>query len=270
MALLHSARLLVLAFACTCAAVAQAPAKPAAMTNDDVIALSAAGLDEGIVIAKINSAPSTNFDTSVTGLKALKAAGVPLDVVKTMISPAAAHAAAIADALPDPDDFNQVQPVGIYAYARKNGDSGHLIKLGYVAPLKLDRKVSFPDYKLVANFDHPQATVELNDTNPTFYIYPKADEPSTQRDLESFLLVKLNVNKKDRDFSLGQIRKGQVDKQIIQETKLVQLKPRIYKVTLSKPLEPGEYVFYQRGTWQPGAGPVDGGTYFEFGAGNEK
>jgi hypothetical protein len=47
-----------------------------AMGNADVIALAAAGLPDDIVIAKIHAASLTNFDTSLDGLKSLKAANV--------------------------------------------------------------------------------------------------------------------------------------------------------------------------------------------------
>ena len=52
------------------------------MSNSDVIALSSAGLGDDVVIAKIHAAASTNFDTSVQGLSALKAAGVSSAVIR--------------------------------------------------------------------------------------------------------------------------------------------------------------------------------------------
>jgi len=65
-------------------------AKPHEMGNADIIALTAAGLSDDIVIAKIHAAPLTNFDTSVNGLERLKAAKVSNAVIRVMIDPQAA------------------------------------------------------------------------------------------------------------------------------------------------------------------------------------
>lgn len=63
-----------------------------AMGNADVIALAAAGLPDDIVIAKIQAASLTNFDTSLDGLKSLRAAHVSDAVIRVMIDPHAAAA----------------------------------------------------------------------------------------------------------------------------------------------------------------------------------
>jgi hypothetical protein len=71
--------------------LAQAPQAPpsngqvaAALTNADVIAMVQAGLDEGIILSKIqHSSPAFNTETS--GLVELKTANVPPAVVKAMI-----------------------------------------------------------------------------------------------------------------------------------------------------------------------------------------
>ena len=263
MSLSRFVRLFVLALVLTPLAFAQTATAP--MTNDDVIALAGAGLGDEIVIAKINAAPKTNFDTSVAGLKALKAAGVSIEVVKAMIAPARTTVAAATEALPDPDDFNQVQPSGIYAVVSNGGGAAHLTRITYATPEKIEPYTAFPYVKIRARFAGLKAPVEFSDVQPTFYIYPKSDDAATLKDLEGFKIVKMNVNKKDRDVSLGEARKGELDEKIVQPSKVVQVKNGIYKVTLEKPLEPGEYAFYSRGTWHPNVGPAGGGDFFEFG-----
>jgi hypothetical protein len=59
------------------------------LTNDDIIGLASAGLSDDVIIAKIQKAPSTSFDTSVAGLKSLKAGGVSSAVIKVMLDPTA-------------------------------------------------------------------------------------------------------------------------------------------------------------------------------------
>jgi hypothetical protein len=57
------------------------------MTNADVIALASLGLSDDIVVSKIYAAKDTDFDTSVTGLTALKSAHVSDDVIRVMLNP---------------------------------------------------------------------------------------------------------------------------------------------------------------------------------------
>lgn len=61
---------------------------PDAMTNADVIEMVRLGLSDDIIIAKIRTEKVTGFDSSVAGLKALKAAQVSNAVIRVMINPA--------------------------------------------------------------------------------------------------------------------------------------------------------------------------------------
>jgi len=67
------------------------------MTNKDVIQLVGLGLGDDIVIEKIQTAGATDFDTSVDGLKALKAAKVSDAVIRVMLNP---HSVANASSAP--------------------------------------------------------------------------------------------------------------------------------------------------------------------------
>jgi hypothetical protein len=85
-----------------------------AITNQDVIDMVGLGLGDDVVIAKIQSAEATEFDTSIDGLKALKAAKVSDAVIKVVVNPKAAAAApaAAAPASEWPEE------VGVYAYVQ--------------------------------------------------------------------------------------------------------------------------------------------------------
>lgn len=61
--------------------------KQTPLSNEDVVQLVSLGLSDDVIIEKIRSAPATNFDTSVPGLKTLKAAKVSDAVLKVMINP---------------------------------------------------------------------------------------------------------------------------------------------------------------------------------------
>lgn len=64
---------------------------PKPLTNQDVIDLVALGVGDDVVIEKIRSAPTTNFDTSLDGIKSLKAAKVSDAILKFMINPKASN-----------------------------------------------------------------------------------------------------------------------------------------------------------------------------------
>jgi hypothetical protein len=57
------------------------------MTNGDVIEMVRLGFSDDIIIAKIRAVKVTKFDTSIAGLKALKAAQVSNAVIRVMINP---------------------------------------------------------------------------------------------------------------------------------------------------------------------------------------
>ena len=69
------------------------------MSNQDVIDMVSLGLSDDVVIDKIHSGGDTDFDTSVDGLKALKAAKVSDAVIRAMINPHPAPAVSTAPAV---------------------------------------------------------------------------------------------------------------------------------------------------------------------------
>jgi hypothetical protein len=99
-------------FAALLAALLAVTARAAPMTNADVIKMTAAGLDESIIVNSIEHAAEANFDVSPDGLIALSGAKVPKAVVAAIIkrdsagAPAAAAPAAAAAA----DDPNALKP----------------------------------------------------------------------------------------------------------------------------------------------------------------
>ncbi|MEI6608200.1 MAG: hypothetical protein WCO53_00470 [Deltaproteobacteria bacterium] len=56
-----------------------------ALRNEDIISLAKVGLDDNLIITKIKTAKSVDFDISTTGLVALKAAKISNAVIDTMM-----------------------------------------------------------------------------------------------------------------------------------------------------------------------------------------
>jgi hypothetical protein len=72
------------------------------MTNQDVIDMVALGLSDDVIIQKIRTAESLQFDTSVQGLRVLKSRKVSDAVILVMMNPHAGIAAIPAIVAPSP------------------------------------------------------------------------------------------------------------------------------------------------------------------------
>jgi hypothetical protein len=229
------------------------------MTNADVIALARAGIADDIIVARIQAAPATEFDTGTAGLQALQAAHISGAVIKVMIAP---HGAA------DPrlsgystnassNDPELPHPPGIYLYA---SDTHTLTEL---------QRAKAPDFKhtggLARGLSHgigaskskvviagAHAPVVSAETNPVFYVYVPADVGSFGGSYlapKDFTLVRFAEKNGARELvegssSILSARSGIEDK-AKQGFTPEQVKPGIYKLTLAQQLTAGEYAFAQ-------------------------
>lgn len=92
------------------------------MTNSDIVALCHAGISDDLVIAKIRAAPTTEFDASIEGLKALQANQISQAMIKAMISPrgdipSIPESSHVAPKYSHSDDPTEIHAPGLYLYA---------------------------------------------------------------------------------------------------------------------------------------------------------
>ncbi len=169
-------------------------------TNLDVIEMAKLGLSDDVIIAKIRQAyeagtDAVSFDTSVDGLKSLKAANVPDSVIKVMINPAPPPAPVMAGASPISVDPNLPPPeVGVYWR-----DQGKFVRVQgqAVTNTKTGGKAGSLFSNGLRN-QHWDATIEghtsknvVRDRQPIFYLYvPDGDDSS------DYVLIKLNKQKR--------------------------------------------------------------------------
>ncbi len=262
-------------------------AKPHEMGNADIIALTAAGLSDDIVIAKIHASPLTNFDTSVNGLESLKASKVSNAVIRVMIDPHAATpapapaptpapppapAASSAASANNPDDPLIPHSPGIYILAAGLDKHFHLTKLDHIVPKQtktsgmLAHAFTYGAVKAhsKAIIDGPKATVQTPETNPIFYAYIPEDKTTfggSSITIKDFALVQFEVKGGQRQVSTSTIGFAGASAGVDETSRLgftsEMVKPGIYKLTLLKPLPAGEYAFQQSGS--------QSGAYFDFG-----
>jgi len=115
---MRSLRIVGIALLCVVAAsFCQGQQLAKKMSNQDIIEMVSLGLSDDVVIDKIHGAAATDFDTSIAGLKALKAAKVSDTVIRAMINPHPAAAPA-AVAAPPASDSGLPEEVGVYVFLK--------------------------------------------------------------------------------------------------------------------------------------------------------
>ena len=225
------------------------------ITNADVIALASAGLDDAVILAKIQAASGSRFDISIEGLKALKAGGVSGPVIKTIVSTASA---AEAEAAANSEDPNVMHQPGVYALISGRDGQVHLLQLEHThaAGENMSGNTLAMSYfhtkkHTRESLNNPTSPVKIDDRNPTFYIYIPPDTQSfggSDLSARDFELLKLRVKSKTREVetastSLTGMGSSGIEDKARQPTTAQKVKPGIYMVKVTTPLKPGEYAF---------------------------
>jgi hypothetical protein len=227
---------------------------PRRVTNQDVISMVQLGLSDDVIIAKIRAASATGgdnvvFDTTLDGLKALKAAKVSDAVIKVMINPAPSPPLAIlASSSTVTADPNLPPPeIGIYWRDRSRFV---LIEGRAVSQTKVGGKAGslFSDGLRNEHWDAyiegPTSKNVIKERQPEFYFYvPDGDDSS------DYALILLNKKGDRREFQIGSFGgitggKTGVKRDKEHEFKAEHVAIRTYRVTLISSLKPGEYAFF--------------------------
>jgi hypothetical protein len=238
------------------------------ITNKDVIEMVSLGLSDDVIIAKIRSASAGDnlkFDTSVTGLRELKAANVPDSVIKVMINPIPPQAPVVMAPTAVSNDPNLPPPeVGVYW---KNGNAFVLIEGQAISQAKVGGKAgSMFTYGMRnehwdAYLNGPESKNVINDRQPVFYLY--VPDGSSASD---FALISLEKKGNRREFQIGSFGGITGGKSGVKRDKEVAFTAehagvRTYKVKVDAAMKPGEYAFFM-GTGQQAtmAGGSTGGA----------
>jgi hypothetical protein len=258
----HTVRFIALALCAgmACSAFAQdSGAIKKRFTNEDVIGMAKLGLTDDVIIAKIRAMSAAgdamSFDTSVDGLKKLKAEGVPDSVIKAMINPTAAGPTVIAatSATPMTVDPNLPPPeVGVYWKDRANfvllqGQALTNTKAGGKAGSFFTNGMRNQHWD--ATLAGPTSKNVVRERRPLFYLYvPDGSDGA------DYVLIKLNKKSDHREFQVGSFGGITGGKSGVKKDKELGFKAehvgiRMYKVTLDEDLKPGEYAFFM-GTGQ--------------------
>ncbi|MBP6234171.1 MAG: hypothetical protein KA428_13005, partial [Chitinophagaceae bacterium] len=251
------------------------------VTNQTIIQLHKAGLGKDVLKSKIQSS-TCNFDLSTEGLIALKKAGIPDEVINTMLNKSNATSTNIStqnNTVASTDTAKNVSP-GIYyckgkpcdlmeleasVYSQAKMGSGLLTSLTY----------GIAKTKMKATLSGDEANLQVKETSPTFYFYfDKSSSNSfgnngaqsfwfaSATSPNEFLLVKFTATKKSREVVTGSwnsyagMSSGIDDDNKI-SFKYEKLSQGVYRVYTEQPLKKGEYCFmYAGGTATYGGAPL--------------
>jgi hypothetical protein len=230
------------------------------LTNQDIIDMVALGLSDDVIITKIRSAAKPEdlgFDTSTTGLKALKAGQVSDAIIKVMINPASAPPAAVAAATPGTpavanDPKLPPQEIGVYwkdgfTFLRVEGEIMSQAKVGGRAGSYFTYGIRSQHWDAYLN--GPTSKNRVKERRPLFYFYVPDGASASD-----FILIKLEKKGNRREFQVGSFGGVTGGKSGVKRDKEVPFKSehvaiRTYRITLDEDLKPGEYAFFM-GTGQ--------------------
>jgi hypothetical protein len=286
MSYLRFAGIAVLCILCVSLCLGQPLAAP--MTNGDVIELVGMGLSDQVVVDKINTAAATNFDTSIAGLKALKASKVSDTVIGMMIN---AGAAAGVPSAPteaknsNPNDPNSPHDPGIYMYT-KDRSGAHLVLLeptvysegktgGFLASAMT---YGLAKVKTKAVVGGAHASVKSSDKDVAFYFYfEESTGEGTHKKFggettpSEYTLLKFEEKRNSRETLTMQSNalgaSSGTDEKANTEFTATKVRTGVYEVVPSTPLAPGEYCFFPS-TGQAGSGAAN--RLFAFGIGSSE
>lgn len=270
---------------------AQQPSKK--LTNHDITEMVSLGLSDDLVVDKIHAADATDFDTTIDGLKFLKAANVSDIVIRAMINPRppilvpASDTTTVPKPVPtprtDPNDPNSPHDPGIYMYA-KSRDGLSLTMLEptvysqgkTTGTLKMAMTYGVAKMKWKAVVQGAHANLKSSDNSMVFYFYFEESNAGLSHasfggttSPNEFTLLKFDEKKDSREtvvMSMNALggQSGTDEKASIRFTS-TKLRPGVYQVTPSAPLQAGEYCFLSSlGVGAFGAGSAGASRLFDF------
>lgn len=203
------------------------------LRDEDVIALSKAGLGDDLIIAKIQSSPKTDFDTSTEALIRLKKAGVSNAVLDVMVRPAAPRSASV--------DHRPGQP-GKWKTGVRLVTKDSVVDLDSIEGVEGTTFIGV-GFLLWNNYPGQHSQTRISD--PDAYILVLSDKSPTGR----WFLVRLDANDKESDRSLKMGRSslftsrsaGRPDNEWTIQFEATQESSGVWRIKPKSPLKADEY-----------------------------
>jgi hypothetical protein len=250
-------------------------ASEAPLTNDSIVELQGLNLGDAVIIEKIKTS-KCNFDTSIDGLKKLKAAKVSSAVIQAMLatkSPAAAST--VSDANINVNDPLAMHSAGVWVLQEAGGKKT-MSKVDYYQPQFASKGSGYNPWSgvTVEQFVYLpglKAKIQLSARRPVFYFYfVNGRQLATQggsfefmnlQSPDEFMLIRFQTKDGRRELTTSKGNGWYYSKNMDKSTRgfdAEKVAEGIYKITTKKDLMNGEYAF--------SAAPEEGhGQCFPFG-----
>lgn len=260
---------------------AKATVQEAVLNNGGVIELKGLGLGDKLIISKIQNS-RCEFDTSIPGLKQLKAAGLSEDIITAMVEykplvkvAATATAATLQAESGDPNDPQAAHEEGIWFYEEIDGKP-KMTKLEPSVYGQNKTGVAFfaqfgETMKNRAVIRGAHAEFEVTNRKPVFYFYFErtssglGQSQNIATSPNEYTLSQFEVNEQtgNRSLVMSQMNvfaggEHGADSKSVRAFSYQKLSPGVYKVTPKEDLANGEFGFFYGGN-------TGGGKVFDFG-----
>ncbi len=245
-----------------------APALAQGMTVQNVMDLIHAGIPQEAIAAKVRSSGSS-FDLSADQMIALKNAGVSGPLLTAMVSgPAANTAPRAAQVSMDSPDPMVLHPTGVYLLvngdtaprmARMNATVTNQAKTGGLIGYALTSGIASMSIK--AAIQNASARIQSASTRPTFYFFFDEANPATAAQGSNWLsgsaatvsspseFTLIHLMQKDgrREARVGSVNIGGAKTGVMDKDRIPfeydMVRPGVYRATVSRDLDKGEYGF---------------------------
>ncbi|MEA3057622.1 MAG: hypothetical protein QOF34_437, partial [Sphingomonadales bacterium] len=248
-----------------CALFFVTPAAAETLDNTTVIQLVKAGIGNDAVIAKIK-ATDGKYNLSTDDLIALKAQGVPGDVIAAMIGASTKAEAPVAAMSLTDIDPKTPHPSGVYLIdtpanrldridptvsnqAKTGGIFGYALTMG-IASMSVKVSIAGQSARVVARTGTPGFYFFFDASNPaTANITSSwaAGSAQTVSSPSEFTLIRLMEKKDRREARVGSLNIGGAKTGVMDHDRIAfdneMVREGVYKVTPKQPLEAGQYGF---------------------------
>lgn len=262
------------------------PASAETLTNRAIIALSASGIGDEAIVAKIQSSDA-KFDLSTEQMLALKKKGVSGPVIAAMIAAdnrdkqrSASSASAPSPARGRSSSAGVIaasRPAGIYLVSgsqliRIDFNVSGQTRTGGMLGTMMSGGIAATSIKTILQGE--SARVKTSERTPTFYFYlpdaanhanmssfeAQSTNPSSPNEFSLIRLTRKNGSREARvgRANIGGVKSGVMDKDRI-DFQYDEVRPGVFSVRAGSPLLPGEYSFVMIG-----AGGAKLARFFDF------
>jgi hypothetical protein len=238
------------------------PAADEVLNNASVIELQGLGLGDPVIIGKIKTS-KCNFDTSINGLKELKAAKVSSPVIEAMLATKSTTVTAAAAAPAVNGDVNDplaMHAGGVWTLQEVDGKKA-MTRIEFFRPIMANKVGGYNPW---TGMSHEQfvylpaakSKLELPDRRPVFYFYfvtgqQLASQGGSYEFLnaqspEAFMLTRFQIRDGQRQLSISKGNAWYQSRGIntsLRGFEAEKVADGIYKVTFKKDLANGEYAF---------------------------